>query len=99
MQIEDIVTKADLDAFEKRIMAAITADRTKTEPCFLDLGATAKKYNLKKGKLSELVRTGEIAHSKFGRKIFIDTNDMDAYFRKNRIMSDDEASSKAFARS
>ena len=98
MQIEDIVTKADLDAFEKRIMAAITADRTKTEPCFLDLVATAKKYNLKKGKLSELVRTGEIAHSKFGRKIFIDTNDMDAYFRKNRIMSDDEAASKAFAR-
>lgn len=99
MQIEDIVTKADLDAFEKRIMAAITADRTKTEPSFLDLVATAKKYNIKKGKLSELVRTGEIAHSKFGRKIFIDTNDMDAYFRKNRIMSDDEASSKAFARS
>lgn len=99
MQIEDIVTKADLDAFEKRIMAAIAADRTKTEPCFLDLVATAKKYNIKKGKLSELVRTGEIAHSKFGRKIFIDTNDMDAYFRKNRIISDDEASSKAFARS
>lgn len=99
MQIEDIVTKADLDAFEKRIMAAITADRTKTEPCFLDLVAIAKKYKLKKGKLSELVRTGEIAHSKFGRKIFIDTNDMDSYFRKNRIMSNEEAASKAFARS
>lgn len=99
MQIEDIVTKADLAAFEKRIMAALeSSGKNNAGPKDIYWRKAAEMYGVKPGKLSGLIRDGEIAHSKFGRRIFVNTDDMDAFFRKNRIMSNDEAASKAFAR-
>lgn len=99
MQLEDIVTKADLAAFEKRVMAALTATKQKKEGHrYLNTKQAAEYVCKKIGKFRSIVKSGEIAYTRDGRGYVFDIFDLDAYMKANRVMSNDEINSKAFAR-
>lgn len=96
MTFEEIATKEDLAALERRILAALKAPQsTKNEQNALTLKAAAEYMGVKPRKLGDLVRAKEIAHVRFGKEPKFLKSDLDNYMRQHRISSSAELESAA----
>lgn len=98
MGFEDIVTKADLKAFEARITAMLKNAVAPAKDAYLNEKEAAAYIKLKPKTLGDMARAGEIASIKAGRRRMYATTDLDAYMKACRIVSDAEAASAAVAR-
>lgn len=96
MNIEDIVTKKDLEEMEKRIIAALSSRQRNEET--LDIDCACAYIKAKKSQMYKLTSSGEIAYHKIGKANVFRKVDLDRYLSRKRRASNSEISSKTYIR-
>lgn len=98
MNLEEIATKADLAAMEKRIIQALATQKIeKKRPLNID---EAAKYINAKGRstMYKLTSSGELAYHKVGRANVFLIEDLDRYLESKRKSSVNEIREKVRAK-
>lgn len=95
MGFEEIATKDDLAALEKRILAALAPKAAKDEQRTFTLKDAATYIGVRPRKLGDLVRSREIPHIRFGKEPKFLKSDLDNYLFQHRVSSSAELESAA----
>lgn len=96
MELNEIVTKADLDAMEKRILKKL-AELVKPPKRKLSVDEACERLGgMRKKTLLYKASIGEIASYKVGKHLVFDDEGIDAYLEKVRRMSNDELARRAW---
>lgn len=96
MNTEDIVTKKDLEAMEKRIIAVLSSRQRNDET--LDIDSACAYIKAKKSQMYKLTSSGEIAYHKIGKANVFKVSDLDRYLARKRRASNAEISSKTYVK-
>ena len=98
MNLEEIATKADLAAMEKRIIQALATQKVEKERC-LDIDEAAKYIKAKgRSTMYKLTSSGELAYHKVGRANVFLIEDLDRYLESKRKSSVNEIREKVRAK-
>lgn len=97
MNLEDIVTKKDLEEMEKRIIAALSSRQRNEET--LDIDSACDYIKAKKSQMYKLTSSGEIAYHKIGKANVFRKVDLDRYLARKRRASNAEIQSSVTMRS
>ena len=98
MNLEEIATKADLAAMEKRIIQALATQKIEKERT-LNIDEAAKYINAKsRSTMYKLTSSGELAYHKVGRANVFLIEDLDRYLESKRKSSVNEIREKVRAR-
>ena len=98
MNLEEIATKADLAAMEKRIIQALATQKIEKKRT-LNIDEAAKYINAKgRSTMYKLTSLGEIAYHKVGRANVFLIEDLDRYLESKRKSSVNEIREKVRAR-
>lgn len=98
MNLEEIATKADLAAMEKRIIQALATQKIEKKRT-LNIDEAAKYINAKgRSTMYKLTSSGEIAYHKVGRANVFLIEDLDRYLESKRKSSVNEIREKVRAK-
>ena len=98
MNLEEIATKADLAAMEKRIIQALATQKIEKERT-LNIDEAAKYINAKgRSTMYKLTSSGELAYHKVGRANVFLIEDLDRYLESKRKSSVNEIREKVRSR-
>jgi excisionase family DNA binding protein len=98
MNLEEIATKADLAAMEKRIIQALATQKIEKKRT-LNIDEAAKYINAKsRSTMYKLTSSGELAYHKVGRANVFLIEDLDRYLESKRKSSVNEIREKVRAR-
>lgn len=98
MNLEEIATKADLAAMEKRIIQALATQKIEKERT-LNIDEAAKYINAKsRSTMYKLTSSGELAYHKVGKSNVFRIADLDRYLESKRKSSVNEIREKVRAR-
>lgn len=98
MNLEEIATKADLAAMEKRIIQALATQKIEKERT-LNIDEAAKYINAKgRSTMYKLTSSGELAYHKVGRANVFLIEDLDRYLESKRKSSVNEIREKVRAK-
>lgn len=94
MNLEEIATKADLAAMEKRIIQALATQKIEKERT-LNIDEAAKYINAKgRSTMYKLTSSGELAYHKVGKSNVFRIADLDRYLESKRKSSVNEIREK-----
>lgn len=98
MDLEEIATKADLAAMEKRIIQALATQKIEKKRT-LNIDEAAKYINAKgRSTMYKLTSSGELAYHKVGRANVFLIEDLDRYLESKRKSSVNEIREKVRAK-
>ena len=98
MNLEEIATKADLAAMEKRIIQALATQKIEKRRT-LNIDEAAKYINAKgRSTMYKLTSSGELAYHKVGRANVFLIEDLDRYLESKRKSSVNEIREKVRSR-
>lgn len=98
MNLEEIATKADLAAMEKRIIQALATQKIEKKRT-LNIDEAAKYINAKgRSTMYKLTSSGELAYHKVGRANVFLIEDLDSYLESKRKSSVNEIREKVRAK-
>jgi excisionase family DNA binding protein len=98
MNLEEIATKADLAAMEKRIIQALATQKIEKKRT-LNIDEAAKYINAKsRSTMYKLTSSGELAYHKVGRANVFLIEDLDRYLESKRKSSVNEIREKVRAK-
>ncbi len=98
MNLEEIATKADLAAMEKRIIQALATQKIEKRRT-LNIDEAAKYINAKgRSTMYKLTSSGELAYHKVGRANVFLIEDLDRYLESKRKSSANEIREKVRAK-
>lgn len=98
MNLEEIATKADLAAMEKRIIQALATQKIEKRRT-LNIDEAAKYINAKsRSTMYKLTSSGELAYHKVGRANVFLIEDLDRYLESKRKSSVNEIREKVRAK-
>lgn len=98
MNLEEIATKADLAAMEKRIIQALATQKIEKKRT-LNIDEAAKYINAKgRSTMYKLTSSGELAYHKVGRANVFLIEDLDRYLESKRKSSVNEIREKVRSR-
>lgn len=98
MNLEEIATKADLAAMEKRIIQALATQKIEKKRT-LNIDEAAKYINAKgRSTMYKLTSSGELAYHKVGRANVFLIEDLDRYLESKRKSSVNEIREKIRAK-
>lgn len=98
MNLEEIATKADLAAMEKRIIQALATQKIEKRRT-LNIDEAAKYINAKgRSTMYKLTSSGELAYHKVGRANVFLIEDLDRYLESKRKSSVNEIREKICAK-
>ena len=98
MNLEEIATKSDLAAMEKRIIQALATQKIEKKRT-LNIDEAAKYINAKgRSTMYKLTSSGELAYHKVGRANVFLIEDLDRYLESKRKSSVNEIREKVRAK-